>query len=125
MVLSDMRACLEEDETGISNLTFFYFPLQYQKFVPSLKVWRGIQPKCSMLSESHSSNSVAASSESGSVASEYEAWDVDFPHSGFWEIIFDEKGSFIFSISLFGKRAKYGELKDDYVLKSAAWSIVQ
>lgn len=61
------------EDVEITDEEIIAFYEEYQKFMPSLKVWRGIQPKCSMLSESHSSNSVAASSESGSVASEFEA----------------------------------------------------
>nr|XP_027094741.1 mediator of RNA polymerase II transcription subunit 1-like [Coffea arabica] len=61
------------EDVEITDEEIVAFYEEYQKFMPSLKVWRGIQPKCTMLSESHSSNSVAASSESGSVASEYEA----------------------------------------------------
>ncbi|KAL3504060.1 hypothetical protein ACH5RR_033901 [Cinchona calisaya] len=61
----------EDVEITDEEISAFYE--EYQKFMPSLKVWRGIQPKCSMLSEFHSSNSGAASSESGSAGSESEA----------------------------------------------------
>lgn len=46
---------------------------EYMNLRPSLKLWRGIQPKLAMLSGSQSSNSVAAASESSSGGSESEA----------------------------------------------------